>query len=320
MIDSSDIRKESYEFINLNAIIFFDDQKEVCAIILSGSMDTQPVLEFREKLKEKVLVRRYDYLVDLSRVMYMSSTGLGLMMFLAAHKKNTVYLLSPHKSIAKPIKILGIHRMFKFYDSLEQLKKEPTIPHEILRLMEQDTEAQKDIHYDKRWMKILRDYLTFVQITEEAEKITPYLQAAEKANSIALPSDEKYTCVLYKFLEKVFRKKAQFDTNEIDDATIEIIAKELMTNAVRHGYDYKKEGVIEAVYEIDSEKLEINVIDYGKGVTTSPDQVFPHSGLEILKKIFDKISVSKAPKKEVQGLVLGRGTMVKMIKYRMPQI
>ncbi len=320
MIDSSNIRKDSYEFTNLNAILFFDDQEDVCAIILSGSMDTQPVLEFREKLKQKALVRKYDYIIDLSRVMYMSSTGLGLMMFLAAHKKNTVYLLSPHKSIAKPIKILGIHSMFKFYDSLDQLKKESTIPHGILKLMEQDTETQKDIHYDKRWMKILRDYLTYVQITEEAEKITPYLQAAEKENSITLPSDEKYACILYRFLERILRKEAKFDDKEIDDASIEIIAKELMTNSVRHGYNYKKEGVIEATYKIDTEKLEVSVIDYGKGVTTSPDQVFPHSGLEILKKIFDKISVSEAPKKDVEGLVLGKGTMVKMIKYRMPQI
>ena len=320
MIETSGIKKERFEFVNLNALLFFDDQNDVCAIILSGSMDTQPVLDFREKLKQKVLLRKYDYIIDLSRVMYMSSTGLGLMMFLAAHKKNTVYLLSPHKSIAKPIKILGIHSMFKFYDSHEQLKKESTIPHGILKLMEQDTETQKDVHYDKRWMKILRDYLTYVQITEEAEKITPYLQTAETAKSITVPSDEKYACVLYKFLERILRKEAKFDSEEIDDATIEIIAKELMTNAVRHGYNYKKEGVIEANYIIDAEKLEINVIDYGKGVAKSPDQVFPHSGLEILKKLFDKISVSEAPKKEVQGLVLGKGTMVKMIKYRMPQI
>jgi anti-anti-sigma factor len=319
MGEQKNLIKETYEYVNFTAHVIFDKDADVCAMVLSGSMDTEPVMEFRGKLKERLLLHRYDFIVDLDRVTYVSSTALGLLMFLAAHKKTAVYLSSPRKNIEKPIKILGIHNMFKLYHHLEELKARITIPESITQYMEEISEPYKDVQYLSRWLKILRDHLAYVQITEEIEGLTPYIQQAEHADSITLPSDQKYVCVLYIFIEKIFREVAKFDKEEIDDATLEIMAKELMTNAVRHGYNYKKEGVVEVAYKIDTSKLEISVVDYGKGFADSPDKVFPSTGLRFLEKFFDDVSISEAPKKEVQGLVLGKGTTITMTKNLIPQ-
>jgi stage II sporulation protein AB (anti-sigma F factor) len=286
--------KETYEYANFTARVIFDKTADICAMILSGSMDTEPVMEFRTKMKERILVHRYDFIVDLDRVRYISSTALGFLMFLAAHKKNTVYLSTPQKDVAKPIKILGIHSMFKSYDRIEKLKEEITIPDAVVEYITEPSSEQKNVQYLSRWLKILRDYLAYEQVTDEIKILTPYIQKAE-------------------------HDIAKFDQDEIDDGTLEMIAKELMTNAVLHGYNNNKEGVIEVSYTIDTVKLEINVIDYGKGFPDTNKQLFPKTGLKLLENFFDNITITEAPKKEVQGLILGKGTKITLTKNLIPQ-
>ena len=319
MNGQDNIIKETYEYAIFTARVIFDKTADICAMVLSGSMDTEPVMEFRTKLKERILVHRYDFIVDLDRVTYISSTALGFLMFLAAHKKNTVYLSTPQPKVARPIKILGIHSMFKSYERIEDIKQKVDIPNTILEYITELSAEQKNVQYLSRWLKILRDYLAYEQIAEEIKELSPYIQKAEHANIISMPSDRKFTCVLYIFMEKVFRDIAKFDRDEIDDDTIEMMAKEIMTNAVMHGYDNNKEGVVEASYNIDTIKFEISITDYGKGFTDSEDKGFPKTGLQLLEKFFDKVAITEAPKKEVQGLVLGKGTKITLSKNLIPQ-
>ena len=222
-------------------------------------------------------------------------------------------------NVAKPIKILGIHSMFKSYDRIEELKEKITIPDAVVEYMVEPSSEQKNVQYLSRWLKILRDYLAYEQVTDEIKILTPYIQKAEHADNITIPSDKKYSCVLYIFFEKVFRNIAKFDQEEIDDNTLEMMAKELMTNAVLHGYNNNKEGVVEASYTIDTIKLEISVIDYGKGFPDTDKQLFPKTGLKLLENFFDNITITEAPKKEVQGLVLGKGTKITLTKNLIPQ-
>lgn len=318
MNTSDDIIKETYDYSNLRAQLLFDKKLDICAMVLTGSMETLPVLEFREVMKDKLLVKRYDFIVDLSRVTYLSSTGLGFLMFLAGHKKDTVFLSSPRKSIAKPLKVLGIHPMFKFYDTVEDLKEKIAVSEEVTTFLMSGRTSDKDILYHDRWQKILRDHLAYVEIADEMEKLQPYILQADNNDSITLPSDSKYTCILYRFMARVFREIAKFDKTEMDDADIEMIAKELMDNAVRHGYDNNKEGVVEVNYKIDARTLELNVIDYGRGFASTHDDTFPATGLKLVEKFFDKLDISEAPKKKVKGFVAGKGTMIKMVKSLIP--
>ena len=313
------IIKETYEYANFTARVIFDKISNICAMVLSGSMDSEPIMEFRTKMKERILVHRYDYIVDLDRVTYISSTALGFLMFLAAHKKNTAYLSTPHVTVAKPIKILGIHSMFKSYDRISELKEQINIPEAVLEYIIEPSTEQKSVQYLSRWLKILRDYLAYEQINDEIKMLTPYIQQAERTNIIQIPSDKKYACVIYIFFEKIFRDIAKFDQSEVDDDTLELLSKELMTNAVVHGYDNDRKGVVEVSYTINSIKLEINFIDYGKGFPDTKKQSFPTAGMQLFEKLFDKVTVSEAPQKEVKGLVLGKGTKVTLLKNLIPQ-
>jgi stage II sporulation protein AB (anti-sigma F factor) len=155
----------------------------------------------------------------------------------------------------------------------------------------------------------------FLDIRGEYFNLISYLFISKIIPEYFKPSAE----VLNIFFEKVFRDIAKFDQDEIDDGTLEMIAKELMTNAVLHGYNNNKEGVIEVSYTIDTVKLEINVIDYGKGFPDTNKQLFPKTGLKLLENFFDNITITEAPKKEVQGLILGKGTKITLTKNLIPQ-
>jgi anti-sigma regulatory factor (Ser/Thr protein kinase) len=204
-----------------------------------------------------------------------------------------------------------------FYRTFEELRNNAAIPDIIVQVLQKRKERSGRAEYRKRWVKILRDYLAHMEVVKEIQNMGPYIQQAEYQNSIAVPSEEKYACILYKFLDRIFNRVLQVNGDEFDDWTIELIAKELMTNAVKHGYSYRKNGVVEASYTLYNGTIEINVIDYGKGFTPSVNsrQSLPSAGLKILRKIFDEIIITSAPQKNIQGLVLGKGTMVKMKKY-----
>jgi len=312
------LKKESLEFVNFFTTVMYDDESGIFIIIFSGSMDKNPILKLQEKIKNMIAKRTYNFIIDVSNVTYISSSGLGFLMYIMKYRKNFIFLSSPPEEILKAFKLLDMDDLFKFYYNAEELKTRTNISDEVIQAIKDETLAIKTIRYKKRWVKIFREnFPTQIEATREVEKMLPYILQAEQANSISFPSDEKYTCVLYKFIDKTITRVAKIDREEVDDALVELIAKELMTNAVKHGYDHKKTGVIEANFKLDNEKLQLSVIDYGKGFSPSASthNALPSAGLELLKRIFDNISISEAPKKDVKGLVLGKGTMVTMTKH-----
>ncbi len=311
------MQKEKIETVNFYARLLYDEKQSIFIIILSGSLDKEPILQLQEQVKNIIATRKYSFVVDLSHVTYISSTGLGFLMYLMKYRKDFVFLSSPPESILKAFKLLDTDDLFMFYYTLDELKSRTEISDETIQLIEDEIHTVKEITYKKRWVKILREnYPTYWETLKEVEKLTPYIQQAEQGEEISLPSEQIYTCVLYKFLERVIYRIAKIDREEVDDMLVELISKELMSNAIKHGYENRKEGIIEANYSKDDKKLEINFIDYGKGFGSAeePHDAIPATGLALLRKIFDNVAISEAPKKKIQGLVLGKGTMVKLTK------
>jgi anti-anti-sigma factor len=311
------IKREDFEYLNLYAHFLFDEAQDICAIILNGSMDTQGILKLQKKIKEMLPIKKYNLIIDLTHVMYISSSGLGFLIYLQEYKREFCFLSHPPDSILKTFKLLNLESMFAYFESVDELKGLLKASKDIIVAMRQELSSIRDTQYTMHWVKILRDYLAHEEMVKQMELMSPYIVQADHSDSITLPSEEKYACILFKFLDKVFRKEAKIPKEEIDDVTLELIAKELMTNAVLHGYENSKEGVVEASYKLHDDSFEIKVIDYGKGFEEAEYNAgeIPSAGLKLIEEIFDTVDVANAPKKRVPGLVLGKGTMVTMVKY-----
>jgi anti-anti-sigma factor len=311
------LKKEVLEFVNFHTRYYYDRAQNLFIFIFSGSLDKEPIIELKERIHDLITTRSYNFIVDLTHVTYISSTGLGFLMYLMKYRHDFIFLSSPPEVIFKAFKLLDTDDLFMFYFTPDELKKRAGCTEEIVDLIKEESRAIKDINYKKRWVKILREHFpTYYEAMKEVEKLTPYIQQAEHAESISLPSQGKYICVLYKFLDRILFRIAKLNREEIDDVIVELIAKELMTNAIKHGYDNKPDGIVEANYSIDSEKLVFNVIDYGKGFFPQKPShdLIPPAGLELLRKIFNKVDINEAPKKSADGRVLGKGTMVTLTK------
>lgn len=308
--------KLTVETPTFSAKILVFDSLSFCAILLSGSMETHLASQLREKVNAATISKKYDYLVDLDGLTFISSNGLGFLMYLAKNQRQFVYLSRPGPAVIKPFDLLGIKHLFRYFHSIQELEGMPGIPADILSPLWMEKKVLSAALHQKQWVKILKEHLASKELTREIQAMSSYLEDAETKDAIVLPAGDKFISVLYKFLERAFELAEEHGAAPMDAPTIELVAKELMGNAIKHGYGYQSGGKVEAGFRIDQGSLVITFTDHGRGyapVPNSQDQL-PSAGIELLRRIFDQLEVGQAPQKLSEGLVLGPGTMVKMVK------
>jgi anti-anti-sigma factor len=117
------MKREEFEYTNLAVRLLFDEDAGICIVIFRGSMDAEAVLDLKGKTKAIITQRKYNYIVDVSHVTYMSSTGLGFLTFLAKYRRDFFYLSMPHEEIRKPFDLLEMEDIFKFYHDPIELER-----------------------------------------------------------------------------------------------------------------------------------------------------------------------------------------------------
>ncbi|MBI1802163.1 MAG: STAS domain-containing protein [Chloroflexi bacterium] len=94
----------------------------VNVVEVKGRVDHDSAPDLHKTLDELVQARRYNIVVDLSGVDYMSSGGLKAL--LSAHKntqgrqRGDVRLVGPSALVAETLKLVGFDRIFKIYPQL----------------------------------------------------------------------------------------------------------------------------------------------------------------------------------------------------------
>ncbi|GEM_PF-1095616 len=297
------------------------DELDTCVILLSGSLEPHTVSNLREKVNSATIGKKYNFVVDMDGVTYISSTGLGFLMYLVKNRKEFVCLSKPGPAVLKPFDLLGIQHLFRYYHSIDDLEKQPGMPADVLSPLWVEKKVLTASLQQKQWVKILKDHLAARELTREIQSMSPYLEAAEHQDVLVLPADEKYASVLYKFLDRALGRAVEKGGQPLDATTMEIVAKELMANSVKHGYGYQTGGMVEASFRVDDSRLEITFADHGRGYAPSPpsDDALPSAGVEMLRKVFDELAIGEPSQKLSDGLVLGRGTMVRMVRRLKPR-
>lgn len=108
---------------------------------------------------------------------------------------------------------------------------------------------------------------------------------------------------------------SQLDPTIEEISDIKTAVSEAVTNSIIHGYE-NQEGNIHIICKIQGEILDIEVIDYGKGIenleiakqplyTTKPELDRSGMGFTIMENFMDKFEVES---------IVGMGTKVKMQK------
>ncbi len=120
------------------------------------------------------------------------------------------------------------------------------------------------------------------------------------------------------FIQDIARQ-AGFTTEQIDQ--IKLAVDEACTNAIKHAYSYDASKTIDLKIDLDSEKMEIVVTDYGPGfdpqkldqpdINKNAKKAKPGGlGIHLMKTLMDTVNFKIIP---------GQKTEVHLIKYRTPE-
>jgi serine/threonine-protein kinase RsbW len=94
---------------------------------------------------------------------------------------------------------------------------------------------------------------------------------------------------------------------------LKLAVTEACSNSVRHGYGNGAEGVVDVLYELQPDRLVIEVADNGPGFDTEGDRRDAENlaegglGIEIIKAVSDEFEAGKGAE--------GRGSRLRFVKF-----
>ncbi|WP_028987301.1 anti-sigma F factor [Thermicanus aegyptius] len=109
---------------------------------------------------------------------------------------------------------------------------------------------------------------------------------------------------------------AQVDPTLEELNEIKTVVSEAVTNAIIHGYEEKRDGIIVVRVQLDERQLVIEVEDFGVGIpnleearqplyTTKPELERSGMGFTIIENFMDHVEITTE---------VGKGTKIKMVK------
>ena len=94
-------------------------------IALTGEVDVYSAYKLRETIKDLVEEGRYDIVVDLERVAFLDSTGLGVLvggLKRVRHHGGELGIICSQEKILRIFRITGLTKVFPIYASREKLE------------------------------------------------------------------------------------------------------------------------------------------------------------------------------------------------------
>jgi serine/threonine-protein kinase RsbW len=130
----------------------------------------------------------------------------------------------------------------------------------------------------------------------------------KKKYRITTQAESEFLATVRRFVTKIARK-AGFDEENI--LKIQLAVDEACTNVIKHAYKGMPRNDMRIEVQVDEHKMEVSVIDYGKGLEPNTIQspkmneyLKNHRrgglGIHLIKKLVDEVKISAFPFKKNQ--------------------
>jgi len=107
--------------------IEFHDGENYTVVSLEGELDIENSSDFKEKAMMKILNGHPNMIIDLSQVVYVDSSGLGVLVFLQKNTRlngGSLVIVGATEQIRRTMKITHLDELFKFYSTLKEATDE----------------------------------------------------------------------------------------------------------------------------------------------------------------------------------------------------
>jgi anti-sigma B factor antagonist len=111
------------EGVTVDLSVSSSEQGAVTIVHVAGEIDVYTAPLLREVLDKQVAAGRTDLVVDLEKVTFMDSTGLGVLvgrLKLVRGQNGTLRIVSAQERILKVFKITGLDKFFHIYPTVDE--------------------------------------------------------------------------------------------------------------------------------------------------------------------------------------------------------
>lgn len=102
------------------------DNKDISVLNIKGYLDAHTAPEFEKSLRNLISEKRYNIVVDLNGLQYISSAGLGVFMgFVEEIRQNSgdIKICSASPKVFKVFDLLGFPSLYEFYNNSSDATK-----------------------------------------------------------------------------------------------------------------------------------------------------------------------------------------------------
>ncbi len=103
-----------------------DEQEGTCVLVLDGEVDVYTAPSLREALIEQIESGCADIVVDMEKVGFIDSSGLGVLvggLRRAKERSGSIRLVCTRESILKIFRITGLDKVFPIFTTVEEARQ-----------------------------------------------------------------------------------------------------------------------------------------------------------------------------------------------------
>ena len=106
--------------------VFCEQEEKVTVVTLEGSVSVPETEKFRDFMMQRINGGAQNILLDFTKVSYIDSSGVSVLLTLlqaARRKGGDIRLAGLNRHIQEVIRQIGLHHVFKRYESVDEGKK-----------------------------------------------------------------------------------------------------------------------------------------------------------------------------------------------------
>lgn len=255
---------------------------QLYVLTLGGRAETQDSGVLQEFLHQQVLERdpRWNFLVNVANLDYLSSTALRIFVDLDMYKAEALHVAGGKEKLLRSLETVGLaadrQRGIALHVDVKAALESLGLPPEVFQLCATDElRVGRDPRGFAKEVDLLkwssRERVLGLHLAKDLFRLDRlFTDHFEKAPVLVVPTETRYGVLIFKFLKRILAEAGLYreirkDPRFLDEDDLEVLTKELLENAIDHGYRGRGHGLVAVEARHLEDRFELAFSDFGEG-------------------------------------------------------